>query len=178
MTTLALLLSAIGPLAGVIVGALLRRTITVSVAREIAGIEKEKDIETRVWESRRVGYSVLLDRLGEVLRYEKWIDNGYNSRGGRHAASFHASDSHDKYRAMAQDNWSECKKEFGRHQLIFSEPFVNDFHRLNDKLSSIDYDDFEGDIAAQRAEYYQKAYDGLLHIAQGDLALIPESGDG
>ena len=178
MTIFTLLLPVIGPLAGVIVGAVLHRMITVSVAQKIAGINKQKDIETRVWESRRIGYSVLLDRLGEVSKYKKWIDKGYNSRGSQHAESFHNSDSHETYRAIAQDNWSECKKEFSQHQLIFSEPFVNAFHRLNDEIATIDYEDFEGDIAAQLAKYYQKAYADLLHIAQGDLALTRAFGDG
>ena len=177
MTIFPLLLPVIGPLAGVIVGALLHKTITLSVAREIAGIEKQRDIETRVWESRRVGYSVVLDRLGDVSTYEKWIDNGYNGHGGRHAAAFHGSHSHETYRAGSQDSWIECKKEFSQRQLIFSEPFVNAFRQLNDKIYSIDREDFEGDIAAQRSEYYQKAYTDLLHIAQGDLALTQESWD-
>ena len=119
-----------------------------------------------------------MDRLGEVSRYEKWIDKGYNHGGSQYAVSFHNSDIHEKYRAITQDNWIECKKEFSQHQLIFSEPFVTAFHRLNDELSSIDYDDFEGDIAAQLAEYYRKAYADLLHIAQGDLALTRKPGDG
>ena len=100
LSTLAI---SLGPLLGVVVGSFLNKWTTVSVARELAGVEKQKDIATRIWELRRIGYSMLLEELMEVSKYANWIDSGYN----QHAEAFDQSDRRRTYEERVDEKWTE-----------------------------------------------------------------------
>ena len=61
-----------------IVGHLLNSKTAISVARETAKIKRQNKIDRRVWDLRRVGYSVVLAKLGVVSDYADWRDDGFH----------------------------------------------------------------------------------------------------
>ena len=91
------LIDILGPLLTAAAVALVTWKIAVWRTRESVRIAKESDIEIRKWDLRRVGYSVVLEKLGEALRYADWLDNGHNGPlANSHA--FYTSDQCREYR--------------------------------------------------------------------------------
>ena len=168
------LIDALGPLLTAAVVALVTWKIAVWRTRESVRIGKESDMEIRIWDLRRVGYSVVVAKLGEASEYAARLDDGYNGPG----ANPHGFDTSDRCQEQMQKMWgawAECKSEFGKNRLTCSEAFASRFRKIDDSLWEINLvgDDPPG-IASSVAKCFKAAHSDLLSMALEELALKSE----
>ena len=151
-------ITVLGTLFGVALGAYLNKKSVVSAARE-----------GRVWELRRLGYSVVV--VGEALEHAVWLEDGYTGNG----ADPHGFDTSDRCRELSRKMWgawAECRSEFGKNRLTCSEAFASRFGEIHVSLLEIDLltDDPPG-TASSVAKCFEKAHSVLLSMALEELDL-------
>ena len=149
--------------------------VAVWSTREAGRVEKQKEIDIRRWDLQRIGYSVVLEKLGEASKYAEWLDDGYN---GLMAGSyrFQGSERSQEYNTKMWDAWAECKSEFGKNQLVFSTPFTTAFGECKSSLPH-EYEslnDLEEELAARHAKCFGTAHAALLRIALDEFGLNSE----
>ena len=163
-----------GAVAGSLVTTFLNMKVAVTTAREVASVQQEKHRESREWELRRVGYSVVLARLGDASEYAARLDNGYNGPGAD-PEGFDISDRGREHTGKMWDAWAECESEFRKNRLTCSEAFASNFREIADSLEEIYLiSDPPPDEAASVAKCFEKAHSVLLSMALEELDLKSE----
>ncbi len=140
--------------------------VAVWKTRESAKVARQKEIELRVWDLQRVGYSVVLRELERLSETASGIDEGYQAspREEEEPHTFGSS-------ATSGRTWPECQSEFAKNQLVFSKEFVEAFRALESDLENAGLQMYPSQIAAGEAWAFQKAYGDLMRIALKDLGL-------
>lgn len=165
-SVLAALVDRLVPVLAVVVGALLHWGFTVRAKRDAARVEKAKDIELRIWDLQRVGYSLVLRHLEQLSETAHGIDEGYQ------ASPTEKEEPHTYgFSATSGKIWPECQAEFARNQLIFSREFVRAFRRLESHLEHAQLQMYPSQVAAGEASAFGTAYADLMRIALKDLGL-------
>lgn len=160
------LVETLGTLLAVVVGALLHWGFTVWAKRDAARVEKKKDIELRIWEVRRVGYSVVLRGLDQLSETAYEIAEMYQGRPPQEDERGSSA-----YSATSGSTWPECQAEFARNQLVFSTEFVRAFQNLENNLKQAGLQMDPRTIADGEARAFGKAHTDLRRIALKDLDL-------
>lgn len=163
------LIGVLGTIGGVILGTHLNKRGTISTALLMAKMEREKHFHSRIWDMRRVSYSVILSKLNDAGRYSGWIDEGYNS-GQQHPEIYHNSEACEMNESKLREVWRECKMEFEASHLVISENFVTEFRNLLNSLSEIGEFALPPEVAEQRSERFRSAYDKLLSMTLDEFA--------
>lgn len=164
------LIGVAGILGGIYLGAVLNRKTATATTLMMANIERQKHLDTRLWDTRKESYSLILLKLSEATKYAEYIDDGYRSGGEVHPEEYHASDQCRTHLQRKWTAWSDCKSEFDKHHLVLSTDFVTAFQDLVDDLATITEYDMLPDIAPKQAEYFRTAHSRLLHLAKDEFA--------
>ena len=173
-SVIAALVERLVPVLAVVVGALLHWGFTVRAKRDEARVEKAKDIELRIWDLQRVGYSVVLAKLGETSKHAASRDDGFHYPGANPYLFFDS----DRYKKLSQKMWAawaDCRSEFEKNRLICSEAFAKRFAEIHQSLTEVDLTGFSPpEEATEEAACFRKAHADLLTIAVAELGLKPE----
>ncbi len=161
----AALITALGPLLTAVVVAVVTWKVAVWKTRESADLEIRKEIAIREWETRKEGYSVVFEKLGDASKYANRLEDGY--RGPM--ANPQTFDASDRCRELSEKlwaAWADCTAEFTRNHFLFSERFNSAFRKMERSLPN-QYDALN-DLPDDLAEIQAKA----LREGQGELSRI------
>ena len=166
-------IGAIGAVIGAVLGNLLSSETATSVAREAAVMQQRNEIERRVWDLRRLGYSVVLEKLSVTSKYADQIEDGFSGFGGE---QFQGTPTWRKWTDNMSAAWRACESEFRKHQLVCSSRFIGEFQALRHSLPhEYEYDtESEERLAARNAECFRDGHDALWQVARSEFGLDAE----
>ena len=154
------LVALVGSIVG-IVGILIQSRNAIAAVRETAALNQRNEIHHRVWDVRRVGYSIVIYKLYQLTEIAYGDSETCRERG-----------------PWASDNklWAECRSDFANHHLMLSRAFVDAFRGLEAELETVEL--MEGHSPSGRAsdedDVFRKAYSRLREIALKDLDITEE----
>ncbi|MYE06160.1 MAG: hypothetical protein F4Y04_02885 [Chloroflexi bacterium] len=158
-----------------IVGILVSSKRAVAAARETAALNQQHEIANQVWNLRRLGYSVVVAKLGEASMHATSLDDGFQSPG-MSPEHFWDSDRYTKLSAEMWNAWADCRSEFEKNRLTCSDGFAERFRQIHESLSDVELTRFDPlGRAIEVAACFRRAHSDLLSMAVAELGLKPEA---